>query len=79
VVMTAQLLGIGIVAFLALWGLPFLLDKLERDTVSASAIVGHAVRNRRTSPEQAEQLVALMLGETVAEVFGERNRPKGST
>ena len=57
------------------FAVPFLLDRLERHTVSAAAIVTHAARSKRTDPDVIESVVASTLRDTVAGVFGDRPKP----
>ncbi|GAC1316173.1 MAG: hypothetical protein NVSMB12_12690 [Acidimicrobiales bacterium] len=68
--MTATLL-FALVLLLGVFAVPFLLDRLERRTVSAEAIVTHATRSRRTDPDVLESVIASTLRDTVAGVFGE--------
>jgi hypothetical protein len=69
---TGELLALAVVSMVALGIMPFVLDRLERGTVSPPAMVRHVLLNRRSSPEVAEQLVAVLLDEAVAEVFAGR-------
>lgn len=68
--MAATLL-FALVLLLGVFAVPFLLDRLERHTVSAAAIVTHAARSRRTDPDVIESVVAATLRDTVAGVFGD--------
>ena len=61
---------------------PFLLDQVERRTVSPPAIITHATRSRHTTPEMLEALIAVSLHDTVAEIFGTAapgGQPVGTT
>lgn len=68
----AATLVFALVLLVGVFAVPFLLDRLERRTVSAEAIVTHAARSRRTDPDVLESVVASTLRDTVAGVFGER-------
>lgn len=69
----------GLVLLIGVFTVPFLLDRLERRTVSDQAIVTHATKSRRTDPDVVESVIASTLRDTVAGVFGEvpvrRSRP----
>jgi len=74
--MAATLL-FALILLVGVFAVPFLLDRLERRTVSEVAIVTHATRSRRTDPDVLESVVASTLRDTVAGVFGDRPRTTG--
>ena len=71
--MAATLL-FALVLLIVVFAVPFLLDRLERHTVSVEAIVTHATRSRRTDPDVLESVIAHTLRDTVAGVFGDSPR-----